>query len=402
VSRWLHIIGLGEKGWADLPARLQDAISHAELIVGGRRHLDLIGKRAAPEHEWRTPLSHSIAEIVRWRGRRVVVLASGDPMHFGIGATLARHISPAEMEVDPAPSSFSLAAARLGWALQDVACLSIHNRPLAALGRELCPGRRLLVLTDSGSSPAQCAEWLTERGYGASLMTIFEHLGGPREHFIEAPARDWKSEWRVADLNLLAIECRLGGDGQPLSLAPGLPDDCYLHDGKITKAEVRSATLAALRPMVGDMLWDVGAGCGSVGIEWMRQHRAMRAAAIEHDEARLHMIATNARQLCVADLQIVAGSAPEALADLPSPHAIFIGGGIAQHGVVERCWDALLPEGRLVANVVTAEGEQAVFRAREKFGGDMVRFNVQRLDSVGSYQGWKPLMPITQWRAEKK
>lgn len=401
MKPWLHVIGIGENGLDDLPPRLHPLIAEAEFIVGGRRHLDLIGRQHALEHEWHNPLSHSIAEILRWRNRRVVVLASGDPMNFGIGSVLARHIPIDEMKIHPSCSAFSLAAAALGWNLAEVACLSAHNRPMTSLSRELLPGRKLLVLTEDGMSAASCSKWLCEMGYGNSRMHVFEHLGGPKERYFNSIARQWPHDQGVADLNILGIECELDGSGMAFSHAPGLPDDCYCHDGKITKAEIRALTVSALQPMPGELLWDVGAGCGSVAIEWVRHHRLMQAIAIEQDEAKLHFIAKNAKVMGVPELRIVAGKAPEVLHDLPRPHAIFIGGGAHTHHLIDYCWESLLPGGRIVLNAVTTSAEGIAIAAFEKFGGEMVRLQIQRLAPVGRFKGWKPLMPVTQWRAVK-
>lgn len=403
MSVWLHVIGLGEGGAKDLSPHLQKLLDEAELIVGGRRHLDLIGPRSGLEHEWQNPISHSIAEIDRWRFRRVVVLASGDPMHFGIGVTLNKYIAADEMKIHPAPSSFSLAAAAMFWPLQEVACLSAHHRPLASLSRELLPGRKLLILTENGESPAACAEWLLNQGYGQSQMSVFEHIGGPKEYKRTFMAKDWPREEKTADLNIIAIECALNCDGEALSWAPGLPDEAYIHDGKITKSEARAVTMAGLRPMPGELLWDVGAGSGSVAIEWMRHHRLMQAIAVEQDETKLRQIHENAKQLGVPELRIVAGWAPDALKDLPSPHAIFIGGGARSPGLIETCWAALKPGGRIVMNAVTAEGEGVMLAAYAQYGGDMLRLQVQHLSPLGSkHKGWRPAMPLTQWRAVKK
>jgi precorrin-6Y C5,15-methyltransferase (decarboxylating) len=333
----------------------------------------------------------------------VTILATGDPMHYGIGATLMRHIEATEMRVIPTPSAFSLAAARLGWALQDVASISLHGRSVHLLAAHLTPGNRIIALTSTGRTIGEAAEILVATGYGRSKMIVLEHMGGRSEKRIEMDADTLVSERPIfADFNTLAIVCEPGETASLLSSAPGLPDDAYEHDGQLTKSEVRAVTLSRLAPVPGALVWDVGAGCGSVAIEWMRAARGARAIAIEQDAARRAMIAANALALGAPTLEIVAGEAPSALADLAAPDAIFIGGGVTGAGVFEACWMALRPGGRLVANAVTVEGETRIASLRDHFGGDLVRLQVSRAEPVGRFSGWKPLMPVTLWSVTKR
>jgi len=344
---WLTVIGIGEDGLPGLGQSARDLIATAELIIGGARHLAML-----PEAEgetptrlrWASPLSATLPEIAKWQGRRVVVLASGEPLWYGVGAMLARRFDPAEMTILPVPGAFSLAAARLGWPLESCRALTVHGRPAAALRREVAPGARLLVLSDNGGSPAEIAALLTREGWGQSRITVFEHLGGTKERRLHASASDW-TEPACADLNTIAIECRADAGTRPLATAPGLPDDAFEHDGQLTKREIRAATLAALSPLRGQRLWDVGAGSGSIAIEWLRAAPGAEAIAVEHSPERCGFIARNADRLGVPELRIVAGSAPEALEGLPPPDAVFLGGGVGQDGLIDLLYNALLPGG---------------------------------------------------------
>lgn len=397
---WLSIVGIGEDGLDGLSSAARTLVQGADLLIGGERHLAMIP--AKPDQEriaWAASQLLAQADgIAQYKGRRTCVLASGDPMWFGIGATLGKRILADEMTVVPHPGAFSLAAARLLWPLDAVDCLSLHGRPLDLLGSFLTPGARLLLLTENGAAPAKIAEYLMKRGFGSAQLTVLEHLGGTQENILTGTAKDWPHK-QCADLNLLAVELR---DGPGLTRLAGLEDDLYLHDGNITKREIRAVTLARLSPFPGDLLWDVGAGSGSISIEWLRADRRNRAIAIENKDARRSMIAQNALALGVPQLEIKAGSVPEALNGLPEPDAIFIGGGITTDGLIERCWQALKPGGRLVANVVTLEGESVLEQARRDHGGDLARFSVQRAEPVGRFHGWHAMMPVTQWSVTKE
>ena len=401
MSVWLNVIGVGEDGIEALPRALQALIDGAELIVGGDRHLAMATQARAEKKSWASPLSLTLDDIWSRRGKSVVVLATGDPMHFGIGVALARRVPAEEMAVHPHISAFSLAAARMRWPLADAECLTIHGRPLDLLAGAVAPGRKLLLLSHDGSSPADVAQRLSALGYGASALTVLEHMGGARERIYGGSAGAWAHP-RAADLNTLAVECRADAAARVLSLAPGLPDDAFRHDGQLTKREIRAATLSALRPLPGQLLWDVGAGCGSIAIEWLRAHRSLSAIAIEAEAARQALIEQNASALGMPHLKLVKGEAPQAYDGLPEPDAVFIGGGLGDAGVVEGAWERLKQGGRLVANAVTAEGEAQLFALRGKLGGEMTRLSVARLAPVGDLHGWKPLMPVTQYWVDKK
>jgi precorrin-6Y C5,15-methyltransferase (decarboxylating) len=396
-ERWLSVIGIGEDGLAGLTPAARALYDTAEIVVGGRRHLAMLADDGRRRMAWPSPLQALVPDIAALRGRRVCVVATGDPMCFGVGAILARRIPIAEMIVVPAPSAFSLACARLGWAFTEVRLVTLHGRPAELVIPQLQPGARILVLSADGRTPATLAALLVRQGWGAAHLTVLERMGGAGERRRAAAARDWSMD-EIDDLNTIAIECG-AGEGAPLRPpAPGLPDEAFAHDGQLTKREVRAATLAVLAPVPGQVLWDVGAGSGSVAIEWMRCDPRCRAVAVERDPARAARIAANAASLGAPFLDIVQGEAPTALSDhLPPPDAIFLGGGISTPGLVERCVGALRPGGRLVANTVTVEGEAALVAARQRWGGDLVRIAVQRAEPVGPYLGWRPLMPVTQW-----
>jgi precorrin-6Y C5,15-methyltransferase (decarboxylating) len=373
-------------------------VAQATVIVGGARHLAMLPAEDAREKLlWESPIETSVAEIVRRRGQSVCVLASGDPMCYGIGVTLTRQIPIAEITIVPAASAFSLACARLGWSLTEVEMLSLCGRDPALLNACLYPGARILALSADRHTPALVTQQLTERGYGTSQITVLERMGGSQERIFSSPAAsftDLPSD--LADLNTLAISCP-SDSPLPYSRLAGLPDNAYHHDGQLTKREVRAVTLAVLAPLPGQLLWDVGAGCGSIGIEWMRSHPRCRAIAIEQHKTRLQLIASNAAALGVPNLKIVAGTAPEALQNLPQPDAIFIGGGVTVPNLLETCWEALRSGGRLVANAVTIESEQTLFEWQRQHGGELSRIAIQRAEPIGKFLGWKAMAPITQW-----
>jgi precorrin-6Y C5,15-methyltransferase (decarboxylating) len=400
MTRWLSVIGIGDDGLPTLAPAARALIETAETLVGGARHLAMVPQSRAERLEWRQPLGDTIADIAARRGARVAVLASGDPLWYGVGAVLARHFRPEEMTILPQPSAFSLAAARLGWPIADCAALSLHGRPLDLLRLHLAPGRRLLLLSQDGATPGQVARLLAASGWGPSRLHVFEHLGGEREAAYGGTAQDW-GERTVADLNTIALECVATPAARPLSRLAGLPDDAFEHDGQLTKREVRAATLARLAPLAGERLWDIGAGCGSIAIEWLRAVEGGAAIGVEQDPARAATIARNAALLGVPQLEIRIGSAPQALAGLAAPDAIFVGGGVAEPGLLATLWAALPGGGRLVANVVTTAGERVLLDWQAKHGGDLARIAVSRGEALGPHQAWRPLLAVTQLAARK-
>lgn len=404
MNKWLSVVGIGDDGLAGLSAVARSLLDRAEAIVGGDRHLAMLPASDRREKlVWSSPISATVAEIVRRRGQAVCVLASGDPMCYGIGVTLLRQIAIAEMTIWPAPSAFSLACARLGWSLTDLDTLSLCGRDPDLIRVALYPGARLLVLSSDCQTPAIVADILVKQGFGDSQIKVLERMGGDREQIIEAIAANWGTR-ECDDLNTIAILCTpspLSSHSHHLSRLAGLPDTAYHHDGQLTKREIRAATLAALAPLPGQLLWDVGAGCGSVGIEWMRSNLRCEAIAIEQHLTRLQFIADNAATLGTPNLKIIAGEAPAALMDLSTPDAIFIGGGLTTENLFETCWQSLRCGGRIVVNAVTVEGEQKLFEWQRELGGELTRIAIQRAEPVGKFLGWKSMAPVTQWTALK-
>ncbi|MCC7252907.1 precorrin-6y C5,15-methyltransferase (decarboxylating) subunit CbiE [Hyphomicrobium sp.] len=397
--RWLSLIGIGEDGLAGLSDAAKALLQGAELVVGGKRHLMLArdaihGKTLS----WPSPLSEAFPEISARRGRPVAVLASGDPFFYGVGKQIVEVVPVDEILCLPQPSAFSLAAARLGWPLQDCALVTLHGRPLEAIIRHLQPGGRILALSWDGETPARLAKLLAARGFGAATLTILEALGGPRERVRTCAASDFALA-AVDSLNTVAIV--LPSDAATLSLAAGLDDSLFESDGQLTKREIRAVTLSSLAPRAGELLWDVGLGAGSIAIEWLLRHPAMRAIGIEERVDRAERAARNAAALGTPDLRIVTGRAPEAFSGLPAPDAVFLGGGMGDAGVFEAAWAALKPGGRLVANAVALRTEQRMLDLYHQHGGDLVRLDVARASPIGNEVAWSPARPVTQWRARK-
>lgn len=393
MSPWLTVVGIGEDGFKGLGRNARHALLRATRIIGAQRQLDLLPQCIGGERQlWPSPFS--LEPVLSRRGEPVCVLASGDPMFYGVGASLARQVAAEQLSILPAPSSVSLAAARLGWPLQEVVTLSVVARPVVALNAHLASGVRLLVLSNDGSSPALIAALLVERGFGSSRISVFEHLGGPAERRIDGHAHAWE-HITAADLNLVAVDCLADANAPRLSRLAGLPDSAFKHDGQLTKRDVRAMTLARLAPMPGELLWDVGAGSGSIGIEWMRTHPSCRAVAIEADAGRQGLIEHNRDALGVPGLQLIRGKAPEALSGLETPDAIFIGGGVTRDGVLDTCWQHLRPGGRLVANAVTLQSEMTLMNWRAEHGGELTRIHVAQAQPLGEFDTWRQALPIT-------
>ncbi|MEB2847514.1 precorrin-6y C5,15-methyltransferase (decarboxylating) subunit CbiE [Rhizobiales bacterium RZME27] len=394
---WLSIIGIGEDGVAGLGERAKTAISNASFVFGGTRHLELATTLIRGEAQpWPQPFDSAMQAVVALRGQKVCVLASGDPFLFGVGVTLSRHVQPAEYMAIPCPSAFSLAASRLGWALQDIETVSLHGRSLDLIRPLLHPDRKILALTSDENGPAALAQLLSDTGFGKSRLTLLEALGGPDEQIRQDVAEIFALK-NINVLNMVAVEVIAADHARILPLACGLNDDLFDHDGQITKREIRALTLSALAPRRGEILWDIGAGSGSIGIEWMLRHPSMRAIAIEGDATRAVRIGHNAAAMGVPGLRIVKGTAPDALVGLPKPDAIFIGGGGSEPGVFDAAVEALGSEGRLVANAVTLEMEAVLLAAHARLGGSLSRLEISRVTSIGKMLGWRPAMPVTQW-----
>lgn len=395
---WLSLVGIGEDGYAGLGEPARAAIAGAALVVGSARQLALLPPAAGAREAWPVPLvPYFDALLARERTGPLVILASGDPMSYGIGALVAKRLRAGAFRVFPQAPAYVLACARLGWSSTDVSLISAVTRPIELVIAQLAPGRRLVVYSENGDTPVGIAATLVERGYGPSRMVVFDYLGGPRERWRDATAATWGIAPSGA-LNAIAIECVAGEGTVPFANVPGLPDDAYLTDGALTKRDVRAATLARLVPLHGHLLWDVGAGTGSIGIEWMRVHPSLRCVAFEIDDVRVERIALNAHRLGVPGLRVVHLRAPDAFVDeREAPDAIFIGGGLTSGDLVDACVARLRPGGRLVANAVTVEGETILAAARARHGGDLVRLSISHAEPVGTMLGWRTAMPITQW-----
>ena len=400
---WLSIIGIGEDGLDGLSPAARRLIAQAVFVVGGERHLSLIGDYDGESMVWPSPIETAFPHILARRGEPVVVLGSGDPFFYGIGSILAAHLVPEEMSCLPSPSAFSLVAARLGWAQQECALLSLHGRPFERIIPRLQPNAKIIVLSWDGSTPMRLARLLIDRGLGSSRFVVCEALGGVREKITDMTASDFstKGSREILALNSVAIDVVADDRASIVSLASGLPDSMFEHDNQITKREIRAMTLSALAPRQGEVLWDIGAGSGSVGIEWMLRHPENRAFAIEPRPERAARITRNAVSLGVPDIEVLEGAAPEMLVGLPVPDAIFIGGGGTDAGVFEAAWSALKPGGRLVMNAVTLETQADLIKYHTKCGGELISVQIARAVPVGPYHGWRAAMPVTQWSITK-
>jgi precorrin-6B C5,15-methyltransferase / cobalt-precorrin-6B C5,C15-methyltransferase len=397
ARRWLSIVGIGEDGVEGLSLIARGLIAGADIVFGGERHLKLAAPLINGEaRRWPSPFSGAVGEVLASRGRQVCVLASGDPFFYGVGSVLAAHVPPDETLVVPAPSSFSLAAARLGWALPDLALVSLHGRALDRIRPQLHPGARVLALTSDRDGPEALARLLAESGFGASRLTVLEALGGPRERIRTTTAAGFGLA-DVAELNVVAVEVKVSPGARVLAFTPGLADELFEPDGQITKREIRAVTLSSLAPQRGEMLWDIGAGSGSVAIEWLLAHSSMRAIAIEARADRAARIRRNAAAFGVPELEVIEGTAPEALAGLATPDAVFVGGGASGDGVLDTAIKALRPGGRLVVNAVTLETEAELIARHASLGGTLTRIVLSRADSVGEKTTWRPALPVTQW-----
>lgn len=399
IAPWLSLIGLGEDGADALTPAARALVAQASLIVGGARHLAMIDA-PAERLQWPSPLSDALPRILAQRGKPTVVLASGDPFFYGVGDLIARHLARDEIFCVPSPSAFSLAAARLKWSQQDCALLSLHGRAFERVTPHLQPRAKIIALSWDETTPARLARHLVERGMGGSRIYVLERLGGAKERVRDARADAFALN-DIAPLNTVAVEVDVGGDAVVIPLAPGLPDDWFEHDGQLTKRDIRAVTLSALAPRKGELLWDVGAGAGSIAIEWMLSDPANRAIAIERDMERAARIARNALSLGVPDLRVVAGEAPQALAELDTPQAIFIGGG-ADAATLAAAWDALPRFGRIVVNAVTIETQSLLADAYRDNGGELIHLQIAHARPIGRFHALDPAMGVLQWRAVKR
>lgn len=395
-ENWLHIVGIGEDGMAGLQPATRAVVAAADVIIGGDRHAHLPGAEAAERLDWPQEFDGLVALLEGVRGRRVVVMAAGDPLWFSIGARIGRAIDPAEITYHPQLSAFQLASARMGWSMADLETLTVHGRPVEQMIAFIQPGARLLILTTGAETPAQIARFLTERGFGKSPMTVFAAMGGAEEARFDGLAESW--DHRVPAFNTLAVDCVAAPDAALLPRVPGLADELFQSDETLTRQEARAVTLARLMPMRGALLWDIGAGCGSVAIEWMRAARYARAIGIEPRADRRAMAAANALALGVPRLELIAGEAPEALTGLEAPDAVFIGGGLSEDSVAAG-WTALRPLGRMVCNAVTSADEVLIQALHQREGGQLVRLRVERAGDDGA---WLEQAPVLQWSRIKR
>jgi precorrin-6Y C5,15-methyltransferase (decarboxylating) len=400
MSKWLTIVGMGEDGYDGLSTKARQALQAAEVVVGSERLLGFLPPQSAEIHQWPQPFSAVVERITPLRGRRTVILATGDPLNYGVARKLLSFIPFAETEIIPHLSAFALAAARMGWSLPDCDTLTLHGRDAATIEAFIQPDVRLIVLTADATTIPEVARRLAARGFGQSLITVLENMGGAREGQVsfvasKVPARTF------SDLNTLAIHCVAAPGAQVFSRLAGLPDEAFIHDGQMTKREVRAATLASLSPAPDQLLWDVGAGCGSIAIEWMRSSRGCEAIAFEANDGRSRMIAENADRLGTPRLSIVTGTAPAALAGQARPDAVFIGGGLGDPGLFEASWEALKPGGVMAANVISIEGELHLYDLHDKHGGDISRIEVSNLTRIGPLRALRPRMAVTHWRTRK-
>jgi len=398
TAPWLHIVGIGEEGLDGLMPVTRAVVEAAEVIIGGDRHHKLSSAVNAERVAWPSPFDALIEELRSYRGRRVVVLATGDPLWYSVGARIGRAIDPAEITYHPQLSAFQHAAARMGWSMADVTQLTVHGRPPEQVIPHIQPEQRLLILTTGAETPATIARFLCERGYGPSRMTVLAAMGGADEARFDGIAESWDHD--VPAFNTMAVECVAGPDALVHAMVPGLPDDAFQGDGTMTKQEVRAITLSKLMPMRAALLWDLGCGCGSVSIEWMRAAPEAMAIGVEPREDRRGYAAANALALGTPKLDLRTGTAADHIDNLPAPDAVFFGGGLDMD-VLEKAFAALKPHGRLVANAVTLESEAILLEAASKLGGGLVRLQVARAEPVGQMSGWRAAMPVTQFSVRK-
>jgi precorrin-6Y C5,15-methyltransferase (decarboxylating) len=383
------VVGIPADGWRGLGDPARELLTNTPVVLGATRQLALLPDVPGQRRQaWPSPFS--LAPLGDHAGEEVVVLASGDPFVSGIGSTLLRLVGPERLEVVPTVSSVALARARMGWDEAEVVTV-VGRRPEVVL-RQLAPGHRVLVLSSDERTPGAVAALLCDAGYGETVMTALGDLGSAHESREQATAAEGGPA--APRLHVLALDLRGPSVGQ---WTAGLPDDAYEHDGQLTKRDLRASALARLAPWPGAVLWDIGAGAGSVGIEWMRSHPTARAVAVEADPARAERIGRNAARLGVPGLDVVTGRAPDVLDGLPDPDAVFVGGGATAPGLLELCRKRLRPGGRLVVHAVTLETERLLVDAHTEHGGELTRVTVERAEPLAGFTGWTPARAVVQW-----
>lgn len=393
---WLTIVGLGEDGPEGLSPASRKALDEAEVVMGAARHLSLLPDLAVETLEWPVPFADGIPVLLSYKGRKTVALASGDPFWHGAGTSLTKHLDMGEWRSLPAPSTMSLAAAALGWPLENTLTMGLHAAPFARLRPHLATGQRAIVTLRDGDAIATFADWLTSLGFGDSTLHVLEALGGPRQRIRETRA----NAMTLTDIQH-PVSVAIGMSGGPaMPTASGRPDTFFDNDGQITKRPVRALTLSTLAPLPGEHLWDIGGGSGSIAIEWLLSHPTTQATTVEIDPIRAERIAENAANLGVDRLTVITGAAPAALEDLPIPDVVFIGGGISQD-MLETVWDQMPQGARLVANAVTLEAEVLLATWQAENGGDLLRIELAHANPLGRKRGWKSSYPIVQWSVTK-
>ena len=390
---WLSIVGLGEDGLDGLSSASRNALERAEVVIGPPRHLELLPELEAEQVEWPVPFKDGLALLDGFKGRRVVVLASGDPFWFGAGSVIAKRYKAGEWQAFPGVGCFSLAAARLGWAIDSVACLGLHAAPFERLRADMAPEQRAIATLRDGEAVGELAKWLTSQGFGESTLHVMEALGGPHEQMRTAQADAYALK-NVAHPVCIAVE--YAGRGEAFSAASGRADHWFENDGQMTKRPMRALTLSALAPKPGETLWDLGAGSGSISIEWLLSHASCQAVAIEKDAERAERIKRNAATMGVDRLKVMAGISIQMIEYLPDPDVVFIGGG-ADHELLETLTDRLPKGTRLVVNAVTMESEMLVLRWQKHIGGELLRVELSEPKALGSKQAWNAAYPVTQW-----
>lgn len=401
----IDVVGIGDAGLDSLGPYERGLVEQARVLVGGRRHLELVPQEHAPRRiSWGTPFRESMPQVLRQAGLEaggVVVLSSGDPLRSGVGTTLIELLGRDQVRVHPSLSSDTLARARMGWSAEETRVVTVVGRDIDLLRPHLTPRARLVVLSSGGSTPETVARLLLGGHLDGTEMTVLWHLGGEQEGRWTGTPQEWLDRDEAAPaLNVICLG--LPDSSVTVSTTPGLPDDLFEHDGQLTKAEVRIHALAALRPVPGQLLWDLGGGAGSVGIEWARHDPSCRTVAVERDADRADALRHNAARLGVPGLDVRVSDNVTAVAKgLPDPDAVFIGGGLSEQ-LVDAAWSRLPRYGRLVAHAVTLESERLLTDAWRRYGGTLRRISVERAEPLGSFSGWVAARPVVQWAATKE
>jgi precorrin-6Y C5,15-methyltransferase (decarboxylating) len=400
----ITVVGIGEDGWDGLSAKARKAVQGARVVIGGKRHFGLVPEEVKSDQkwqEWPSPIKPFLLDLAANPPENLCILASGDPMLYGVGATLAKNVTKGVLQVIPHISSFSLICAEMLWPIASTVLVNACSQPLETLNQVLFDGAKIVLFSSGAETPHATAKLLVDNGFADSELTIFEHIGSDNAKRSDLLAWQISGEQKFACLNAVAIKCRAATTARIFSPASGLPDDVYEHDGQITRQEVRAITIARLSPHPGELLWDLGAGAGSIAIEWMRAAFEARAIAVEINPKRAKRIGRNALKLGVPKLQIINNDIADTLGELPKPDAIFIGGGISAGNILDVCWQRLKPGGRMVINAVTIEAENILYNAARSYGGGLARLEISHARPLGDFTGWQPSRPITQWSVVK-